>query len=226
VYDDILPGRPFASKADPMNRWYGFVLLVTTAALQAGCGGTTVPVPPRIDLQQHEVLGIIKFEASNKGELGQLATARFMEAVRQDQGLVRIVHLGTETEALAQVGARRLDRDALMALGERNDLATIFVGELEVSRIRPAVSISTDLRNLGAAADVDATLTVQMIETASGASLWSRSAKVTKRVGEVSLLDGDDFVFDADDPERAYGELVDALVQRVTEDFRVTYVRQ
>jgi hypothetical protein len=201
-------------------------LLVATVAALLGCGGTKVMVPPRIDLQQHEILAIIEFASSNEGKLGELASARFMEEARLDQGLVRIVELGPEDEALRQVGKDRLDRSAYMALGEEHDVATIFTGELEVSDIRPAISVSGDLRNLGAAADVDATLTVQMIETASGASLWNRSASVTKRVGSVSVLGGRDFVFDAEDPEKAYGELVDALVGLVTADFKVSWVRQ
>jgi hypothetical protein len=198
--------------------------LTIVAAL--GCSGKKVMVPPRIDLQQHEVLAIIEFSSSNEGKLGELATVRFMEEVRLDQGLVRIVELGPEEEALRQVDAERLDRAAYMALGEEHNVATIFTGDLEVSDIRPAVSISGDLRNLGAAADVDATLTVQMVEMASGASLWSRSASVTTRVGSVSLLGGRDVVFDADDPERAYGELVNALVELVTADFKVSWVKQ
>jgi hypothetical protein len=204
-------------------------LLIPCATLTiiaaSGCGGKKVMVPPRIDLQQHEVLAIIEFASSDEGKLGELATTRFMEHVRIDQGLVRIVELGTEEEALRQVDAERLDRAAYTALGAEHNVATIFTGELEVSDIRPAVSISGDLRNLGAAADVDATLTVQMIETASGASLWSRSASVTRRVGQLSVIGGRP-IFDADDPEHAYGELVYALVDLVTADFKVSWVKQ
>ncbi len=204
-------------------------LLISCVALtivtNPGCGGKKVMVPPRIDLQQHEVLAIIEFASSNEGKLGELATTRFMEDVRIDQGLVRIVELGTEEEALRQVDAERLDRNAYMALGAEHNVATIFTGELEVSDIRPAISVSGDLRNLGAAADIDATLTVQMIETASGASLWSRSASVTQRVGQLSVIGGRP-IFDADDPEHAYGELVYALVDLVTADFKVSWVKQ
>lgn len=191
-----------------------------------GCGGTKVMVPPRIDLQQHEVLGIIQFSSSREGELGPLATARFMEHVRVDQGLVRIIELGTEDEALGSVGAKRLDRNAYQALGQEHEINTIFTGELVVSDIRPAIQITSNLANMGVAADVDATLTVQMIETASGASIWSRSASVTKRVGQVSVLGTRDIVFDAENPDRAYGELVDALVGAVTGEFKVTWERQ
>ncbi len=79
---------------------------------------------------------------------------------------------------------------------------------------------------MSVAADVDATLTVGMFETASGASIWNRSASVTRRVGHVSMLGNRDVVFDADEPERAYGELVDALVALVTEEFRATWQRR
>lgn len=189
-------------------------------AVTLGCGGPKTVIPPRINLTQHEVLGVIEFSTSSKGELGPLATRRFIEESRRDQGLVRIVELGSEEAVLHELGRQRLDRDAFRELGSRDDLTTIITGDLLVSDIRPAVRITPNLRDLGVAADVDATLTVQMVEAASGASIWSRSASVTMRVGEVSVLGGNDVVFDAEDPERAYGELVDALVWRVTEDFR------
>ena len=200
------------------------LVLAFPIAAALGCG-TKVMVPPRIDLADHEIMGIIEFSSSKEGELGPLATNRFMEEVRVDQGIVRIVELGTEDEILAAIGRERLNQDAYKLIGQQRNVKTIFAGELVVSDIRPAISITTDLSNIGAAADVDATLTVQMVETATGASIWSRSASVTKRVGQVGLVGGD-FTFDADDPERAYGELIDALVWLVTEDFKVTWERQ
>jgi hypothetical protein len=183
-------------------------------------------VPPRIDLHEHEVLAIIEFSSSREGELAPLATARFVEAIRTDQGLVRIIDLGPATEALHAVGAARLDRAAYQALGQAHDVNTIFSGELVISDIRPAIQITSNLANMGVAADVDATLTVEMVETASGASIWSRSADVTKRVGQVSLLGSRDVVFDAENPERAYGDLIDALVIAVSGDFRSTWERR
>jgi hypothetical protein len=46
-----------------------------------------------------------------------------------------------------------------------------------------------------------------------------------QRVGQVRLIGGRP-VFDADDPERAYGELVHALAELVTADFKVLWVSQ
>ena len=60
-----------------------------------------VLVPPPIDLKQHEVVGIIEFDCSGQGELGPFLTHRFVDAVRRDQGLVRIALLGTPADVLA-----------------------------------------------------------------------------------------------------------------------------
>lgn len=204
--------------------WAGGAALLPITILLA-CGGTRVLVPPRIELRQHEVLGIIEFSANREGKLGPLATQRFMEAARVDQGLVRIVELGTEDEVLREVNSRRLDQTTYKALGERYGINTVFVGELDISDIRPAIRITPNLTDMSVAADVDATLAVQMVETATGASIWSRSASVTRRVGQVSVF-GREVVFDADEPERAYGDLVDALVGYVTPEFRATWERR
>jgi len=103
---------------------------------------------------------------------------------------------------------------------------TIFMGELSVSDVRPNFSIETVLRSGDITAQVDATLTVQLVETSTGASLWSASARAAKSLGHISVFRGREFVFDAEDPEAAYGVLVDALVEQVTTDFRATWVRR
>ena len=88
--------------------------------------------------------------------------------------------------------------------------------------------IFTKLRGKGRLkeADVDATLVVQLIETSTGASLWSSSASASKNVGQLSVFEGGDFVFGAEDPEDAYGDLVNALVAQVTNDFRARWERR
>ena len=197
--------------------------LLMTVAL--GCSGRqpvrqSVRVPPRIDLTQHEMIGIVEFKTTAKGELGPLVTRRFTEAARQDQGLVRIVGFGPEI----LVGGS--SPNALKALGRKHGVRTIVLGELTVSGIRPDLRLSSGLRSGSLSAKVDATLEVQLIETATGASIWSSSARATQSVGHISVFRGGDFAFDADDPERAYGGLVDTLVAHVTRDFRAIWQQQ
>ena len=207
------------------SRGLGAIISAAVVATAFGCGSSRVAVPPRIDLAQHEILGIIEFKSSSQGELGPIATREFLEAIRRDQGVVRIVEMGTEPEVLAEVGRSRLDREAYRALGERYGVRTILAGDLTVTNIKPAIRLSPSAGYMGVAADVDATLATRMIEAESGASLWNASSSATRRVGEVHVGPGG-ASFDADDPERAYGDLVAALVAVVARDFQVSWVRR
>jgi hypothetical protein len=204
------------------------LLLAILVLVCLGCAGSryeTVTVSPRIDLAQHETIGVIDFSTASRGELGPLTTRRFTELARQDQGLVRMLSFGSEKKALRSVGERRLNTKAFRALGARHGVQTIVTGELTVSGVKPDLALH-GLSAGSVTGKVDATLAVEMIETETGASLWNSSARATRSVGQVSVHDGGVFVFDAEDPEGAYGELVDSLVTQVTRDFRVSYERR
>ncbi len=187
--------------------------------------GRKVMVPPRIDLTQHEIVGIIQFESDSKGELAPLTTRKFTEAIRRDQEMIRIVDLGTEAEVLKEIGYDRLNKAAFQAIGEEYEVATVFTGELLVSDVRPNISVAM-IFGMSVSADVDATLDARMVETETGASLWNTSVHATKEIGHVSIWEGGGFIFDAEDPERAYGKLVHALVEDASRDFRVTWRRE
>jgi hypothetical protein len=180
-----------------------------------------VTVPPRIDLAPHQMIGVMEFESGSKGKLAELATRRFVEEARRDQGMLRMVDLGPR-----RMGQKSWTPASYRAVGVEHDVQTIFMGELSVSDVRPNFSIETVLRSGDITAQVDATLTVQLVETSTGASLWSASARAAKSLGHISVFRGREFVFDAEDPEAAYGVLVDALVEQVTSDFRATWVRR
>jgi hypothetical protein len=201
--------------------------LIAAALLTLATQGCTerVLVPPRIDLKQHEVIGVIEFDCSGKGELGPFLTHRFVDAVRRDQQLLRIVRLGTAAEVLADIDQSRLDRNAFKAIGQKHELKTVFTGNVVVSDVKPSVAIGQSLAHFGVSADVDATLTAQMVETDTGASLWSRSARAVERIGGVEIFGDKSFTFDADDPENAYGRLGDSLVEAVTHDFQCHWIR-
>jgi hypothetical protein len=206
----------------------GLPTIVLTLACW-GCASTqrapAVMVPPQIDLRSRETIGVIRFGSTAKGELGPMATRRFTEAARRDQGLVRIVDLGSRDQALQSIGRERLDPDALIALGRKNGVKTIVTGELAVSKVRPDVSIDSLLRSGSVTAQVDASLEVQMYEVDSGAALWNRSARATHSVGNVRIWGAKEFAFDAKNPDQAYGDLVDDLVAQVSRPFQVSWVR-
>jgi len=186
----------------------------------AGCAAKyrTVMVPPRIDLSEHDLIAIVEFESSNAGELGPLATRRFTELARRDQGLVRMMTVEPASD--------RRDSKAFRELGESHGAQTVLVGSLDVSDIRPNLSLSNTLKSGTLTANVAATLTVDLIETETGASIWSASSRATKTIGHISVFGGKQFTFDAEDPEQAYGPLIDALVSHVTADFQATWLRE
>jgi len=201
--------------------------LIAAALLTLAIQGCTerILAPPRIDLKQHEVVGIIEFNCSGQGELGPFLTHQFIDAIRRDQELVRIVLLGTPAEALADIDQTRLDHNAFKAIGQKHQIKTVFAGNVVVSDVKPNVAIGQSLSHFGVSADVDATLNAQMVETDSGASLWSRSTRAVQRVGGVEIFGDKSFTFDADDPENAYGRLADTLVAAVTHDFQCRWIR-
>ncbi len=205
-----------------MKKGLSISIFAVLMSIGIGCG-SKVMVPPRIDLRQHEVIGVIEFSFSSKGNLGDFATRKFTEAARRDQGLVRIIPLGSESEILNTIGYEQLNQAAIKAIGEKQNLKTILTGELVVSDIRPNIQITPGLGFLSISAEVDATLSVQMFETSTGASLWSSSASDTRTVGNISIFGGKNFAFDAKDPEKAYGNLINSLVTQVTRDFRVSW---
>lgn len=177
-----------------------------------------VRVPPRIDLSEHEIIALIDFDATARGDLGALATRRFADIARRDQGVVRMLAVHPDTD--------RRDPEALRELGARHGARTLLVGTIEVSDVRPNLSLASTLRSGTLTANVDASLTVDLVETETGASLWSASGSATRTIGHVSVFEGDLFSFDAEDPEQAYGPLIDALVSQVTADLRATWVRE
>ena len=197
--------------------------ILLTLAIQ-GCT-TRVLAPPRINLKEHEVIGIIEFDCSGKGELGPYLTQRFINAVRRDQELVRIVSLGTKANVLADIGQSRLDQNAIKAIGQKHKIKTVFTGDVVISDVKPNVAIGQKLTYFGVSADVDATLNVQMFETDTGASIWSRTARDVQRIGGVEIFGDKSFTFDADEPDNAYGRLADSLVDAVTHDFQSHWIR-
>ena len=204
-----------------------FLLVSVALIVSVVACGRKVMVPPRIDLTQHEIIGIIQFESDSKGELAPLTTRKFTEAIRRDQEMIRIIDLGTEAEVLKEIGHDRLNKAAFQEIGEKYEVATVFAGELLVSDVRPDISIALIFTaGMSVSAEVDATLDVQMVETETGASLWNTSVTKTEEIANVNVWEGGVFVFDAEDPEKAYGKLVHALVENASRDFRVTWRRE
>ena len=197
-----------------------------TGVLLAGCGAKRVLVPARFDLRPYQTIGMVEFRSNAEGNLQQFTSQRFVESVQSSQPGVRILELGREEDVLASVEREHLDHETIRALADRYEVGAILVGEMDVTDVKPSVSLSSMLSSLAVSANVEATLTTKLYEARSGATLWTSSARGKENVAHVSLAQGGPVRFGAGDPEAAYGKLVDALVVRVTDDFRAHTVKQ
>jgi hypothetical protein len=158
---------------------------------------------------------------NSKGDLERLATDHFLAEIHNAQPGTPVVELGDYQALLEECGREKLDREALQTLANQYGVVTVFVGHMKASNISPKASVS-GFPSVGVGATVSVELTVRMLETELGATVWTNTAKATESVGELGISGGQ-FVFGAQDPKEAYGDLVNHLIARVTTDMYATY---
>ena len=193
------------------------ILLVVCAGVLALAGCARVYVQPAIDLHPREVIGLVQFNTDTKGELAKLVTQKFIEAVTEDQTDIKIVELGDEAGVLTAVNQTRLGPEAFKAIGDKYNLKTVFTGELDASGVNPSCAFGPGYASFEA--KVNARLAAKLVETVTGATVWSNSAREERGVAGVDKS-GSSFSFNAEDPEQAYGDMARSLCRTITRDFR------
>ena len=204
-----------------------FALLLSLATLW-GCASQTIAgsVPPRVDLHGYGKVGLVEFASNSSATINARATREFESHLQAAQPAVRIVGLGSRESLLAVVGSRQLDSQALRKIGAKYGVDAIFVGTLNYSEptaeskasdaIQPQGGVRVELRG-----DISYTL----METSTGASLWSSSAWAHRPLGsvKVSAEQGANGVVRG--PSNPREEMVASLVYELTEDLRPSPAR-
>lgn len=183
-----------------------------------GCGGSRraprqrVLLPPTLNLVPHHNIGLFVFSVENaKGTLHEFATRRFEEYVLAAQ-------TGIEMRGYNQTDSARVFSDT------SGNVPVAFFGHLKISNVKPSGGLTSGLTpNLKATVTVQ--LSVWLVNTRTGGTLWRRSSESTEEVGGLSFLGGTPS-FSARDPNDAYGRLINRLVYNVTYDVRSTWVDQ
>lgn len=209
-----------------MRRYAGFTLLLSLAMLW-GCSRTVlVPVPPRMDLKNYGTLGIVEFASNADRGINSLATRRFQEQIQSAQPGTRFIELGNREAVLAAVGGRQLDADALRKIGEKYGVAAVFLGDIAYSEPKTDVKV-TDITRLegGARTEIRADISGKLLETGTGASVWSNSAWARKQIGRVNVS-AERGISAQTSSANPREEMVPALVYQLTHDFRPGSVRQ
>jgi hypothetical protein len=208
-----------------MHRYVKITLL--SLVLLCGCSGTVlVPVPPRMDLRGYGTLGIVEFASNSSGTHNGRATRQFQEQIQAAQPGTRLVELGSREALLASLGAKQLDASALRKIGEKYAVDAVFLGEIAYSEPKADIRLN-DLAKLDGAirAEMRGDISSRLVETRTGASVWSSSAWAKRQLGglSVSAEHGVSGGISKSDPRE---EMVPALVYHLTQDFRPSSVRQ
>jgi hypothetical protein len=209
-----------------MRKYAGITLLLSLAMLW-GCASTVlVPVPPRMDLKSYGTLGIVEFASNADPAINAHATRQFQEQIQAAQPGMPFVDLGSRDAVLAAVGGRQLDVDTLKKIGAKYGVAAIFLGDIAYSEPKTDVNLN-DLTKLEGSVrtEVRGDISSRLVDTRTGASVWSSSAWATRQTGRLSVS-AEQGVSGGMSNANPRDEMVPTLVYHLTQDFRPTSVRQ
>jgi len=183
--------------------------------------GPTIIVPPEIDLIPYERVGLISFSIENaEGQLGEMATQRFLQEITRHQRGAQVIELGSLDEVLGEINHSTIDQEAISAIGEHFGVTLFFYGEIKVSDVKPQIDIAGLIQHMRVQATFDISMTARLFSTETGATLWTDSAV---RKGVLAYMHmGQDMIpyFDLREQEESYRRLTEHLVYDLTRDFR------
>ena len=205
---------------------YATITLLSLATLW-GCSHTVlVPVPPRMDLKSYGMVGLVEFASNSDPVINGHATRGFQEHVQAAQPGTPFLDLGSREKVLAAVGGSQFDVDTVKKIGGKYGVSAIFLGDITYSEPKTDIKVK-DLTKLdgGVRTEVRGDISCRLLDTRTGASVWSSSAWAKRQTSALSLS-ADQGVSGRMTNENPREEMVPALVYHLTQDFRTTSVRQ
>ena len=206
--------------------WLCFPLIIITVfAMLDGCSHTEkVLVPPKVELKDYRNIGVIEFSTNAENNLRQYVTQSFIQNVQSAQPGTRVLELGSKEKVLKSVKCHELDLKTIKSIGDEYNIDALILGHLQVSEIKPNVKIFSASQAVRVQAYIEAALQTRILETDSGATLWTKANSEKASVAKLNLATEGSFGFNASDPKDKYGKLVPDLVYANTSDFRSRYV--
>ena len=201
-----------------------YALALCGSLLLPACASKYSQVPARLDLVPYGRVALVTFVADQPNDgISSLATQRFAEALLTSQSGVELLELSTADSALRTLPVNADAAAIAQALGKQKGVPAVFVGALKVSNVKPKGHISTSGFNVRAG--VSAELTVRLLSTSTGGTVWRSSALANGTVGRIDISDRLPSIA-VRDKEEAYGELVQQLIAEVTRDLRPTWIKK
>ncbi len=201
------------------------LLACLLVVLAAGCAKYAI-VPPAVNLFDYADVGLVTFKVKNAtGDLDAVGTQYFLEEIQRSQR-VPVAELGRPEAVLERIGETEFDLEAARALGEEYGVRSFFIGEIEVSKVRPQVNVIGALADgVAARAKFDISVSARLISAESGATIWTESAIREGTVGFFSIAKGQVPHFGIGDKNEAVNALLREIMFQLTWDFRPTRQR-
>jgi hypothetical protein len=194
------------------------------AMLLSACASKYSQIPPRLDLAPYGRIALVTFSADEPNDgMSTLATQRFAEALLASQNGVELLELGSADSAVKALPANTDPVALAQTLGKQKNVPAVFIGTLKLSKLKPKGHIGVSGVNVRAG--VSAELTVRLLSTSTGGTVWRSSSVASGTVGKLSISDRLPSLA-LRDKEEAYGEMVQQLIVDVTRDLRSTWVKQ
>jgi hypothetical protein len=202
-----------------------FALVGATLLLLFGCGTPTVKVqvPPRVNLKSWPLIGVVDFTTNANPPMGKEATEKFIQNLEAAQPGARLLELGSGERILRELNRNAFDPATIKAMGARYGVAAVLVGHFEVSGMTPDISLSPSADSFSASAKVNSDLSAKLLETATGATVWSNGAHGRWSLGGLHFSSGGLGNLRYEDPANQYRKMVLDLASVATNDFRPTY---
>jgi hypothetical protein len=200
---------------------YAFALCGTL--LLSACASKYSQVPARLDLAPYGRVALVMFSAEqpNNG-ISSLATRRFAEALLASQSGIELLELSPADSSLMGLPSSGDGISLAQALGKQRNVPAVFMGSLKLSNVKPRGHI--DASGVNVRTGVSAELTVRLLSTSTGGTVWRSSAEANGTIGRLNISERMPSIA-LRDKEEAYGEVVDELVSAVTRDLRPTWIK-
>jgi hypothetical protein len=201
-----------------------YALALCGSLMLSACASKYSQVPARLDLAPYGRIALVTFAADQPNDgMSALATQRFAEALLASQSGVELLELGSADSALKALPPNADGTAIAQALGTQKNVPAVFVGTLKLSKVKPRGHLNAS--GINVRAGVSAELTVRLLSTSTGGTVWRSSSVANGTVGKLNISDRLPSLA-VRDKEEAYGEVVRQLIVEVTRDLRPTWVKQ
>lgn len=201
-----------------------YALALCGSIILSACSSKYSRLPARLDLAPYGRIALVTFAADQPNDpMSALATQRFAEALLASQSGVELLELGSADSALKALPANADGATLAQALGKQKNVPAVFVGTLKISKVKPRGHI--DGSGVNVRAGVSAELTVRLLSTSTGGTVWRSSSVANGTVGRLNISTSLPSIA-LRDKEEAYGEVVQQLIVDVTRDLRPTWIKQ